>query len=499
MLKETEIGKNSFFISQQIFIRLLGVIYLIAFSSLWVQIIGLLGENGILPIKFYLSRIEEALGSKDFLKVPTVFWLNSSDTAIHAVCGLGVGLSLFVIFGILPAMSLLILWILYLSIVHVGQDFLSFQWDILLLEIGFLSIFLAPWNFSLKPSAERPSRWIIFLFHLLLFKLMFQSGMVKLLSKDSSWSDLTALTYHYWTQPIPNPLSWYVHQLPLWFHKMSCFLMFVIECIIPFFIFLKRIGRLVAFLALVVFQILISLTGNYCFFNLSAILLCLLLLDDQYLKKCGDFPILKNFIQKKESAKRPKWAVWIKGGLTGVIIFLIVSLTAFQINRMLVKSVEIPKPVLKVVATINTFAINNSYGLFAVMTKDRPEIIIEGSMDRITWKAYEFSYKPGDLKRRLPQVAPHQPRLDWQMWFAALRPDIRYTPWVYAFMKRLLEGSKDVQGLLAHDPFDGKPPKYIRAKVYYYTFTTPQQRRKTQKWWSRTYRGDYSPELTLRR
>ena len=492
MPKENDIGKNSYLIARQIFIRLLGVIYLIAFSSLWVQIIGLLGENGILPIKLFLAHAEEVLGSKSFLKLPTVFWLNSSDQALHAICGLGVFFSLLIIFNILPAVSLLILWFLYLSIVNVGQDFLSFQWDILLLEIGFLSIFLAPWKRSL-----RPSRWLIFLFHLLLFKLMVQSGAVKLLSKDSTWSNLTALTYHYWTQPIPNPLSWSMHHLPLWVHKMSCFFMFVIELVMPFGIFLIRPARLASFWSLVTLQVLILLTGNYCFFNLCAVLLCLLLLDDRYLEKCTEVPVLRHLIRTHETTKGPPWAVWIKRGLTGIVFCMMIGLSVFQFYRMLAKPTAFPEPLLKIVAAMNAFEINNSYGLFAVMTKDRPEIIIEGSMDEITWKAYEFPYKPGDLKRRPPQVAPHQPRLDWQMWFAALQPDIRYAPWVVAFMRKLLEGSRDVQGLLAYDPFDGTPPRYIRAKVYDYHFTSPQERRETRQWWSRTLRGYYSPELTL--
>lgn len=273
-------------ISSWLFIRWMALIYLVAFWSLAAQIIGLVGSHGVLPAGDFLHFIFQDAGSRRFWVAPTLCWLNHSDAFLLFLSWGGVVLSILLLIGVMPVLMAFLLWFFYLSLTVVGQDFLAFQWDNLLLEAGFLLIFLAPypWLIQKKPSV-RPSVIIIWLLRWLLFRLMFESGLVKLLSGDLNWSHLTALTYHYWTQPLPNVVSWYANQLPLWFQKFSCAVMFVIELFIPFFIFCGRWPRLIAFFGISGLQLLIILTGNFCFFNLLAIALCLTLLEDEHYKK----------------------------------------------------------------------------------------------------------------------------------------------------------------------------------------------------------------------
>jgi hypothetical protein len=381
-------------------------------------------------------------------------------------------------------------FILYLSIVTTGQAFMSFQWDALLLEAGFLAIFLgwsslAPWMF----------RW-------LLFRLMFMSGVVKLASGDRSWHALTAMRYHYWTQPLPTPLAWYLHQLPPWFQSFSTAVVLAVELGVPFLIWFPRRVRLLAAGILILFQVLIMLTGNYAFFNLLAIALCLWLVDDARLTKptsaktgqmWGTVGLPARFVARARARwlERTKSVPRVAIG-TGVAILILFASIG-----------EITGPVLHwrppgagaALGTLAPFEIVNSYGLFAVMTTTRMEIVIEGSSDGVTWQAYEFKYKPGDVKRRPAWVEPHQPRLDWQMWFAALG-NYEQNPWLLRFMLRLLQGSPEATRLLASNPFAKAPPVYVRALFYQYSFTGWLERRATGAWWKREYRGFYLPPLT---
>jgi len=490
--------RKSFFFARDFFIRSLGVIFFIAFSSLWVQVIGLIGEDGILPAKIFLKNISGEIGSRKFLILPTVFWISVSDFALHFVCALGVIFSILLCIGFLPLVCLVFLYILYLSILSVGQVFLSFQWDVFLLEVGFLSIFFTPWTLWLHNTRRKPSRMILLLLRLILFKLMFMSAVVKILSGDPVWTDFTALTFHYWTQPIPNPLSWFIHHFPLWFQKMSCFLMFVIELIVPFGIFVGiRSVRLTACWLLMYLQVLILMTGNYCFFNLLTIGLCILLIDDGFFMRYLKVPLKLPINITSEEEPRKDFVFWSKHAFITIVVTIILALNAHQFLRKFVPPNKIPRIFSSITRTFSSFAINNSYGLFAVMTKDRPEIIFEGSLDGITWKAYELPFKAGNLKRMPPQVAPHQPRLDWQLWFAALRRNYRRTPWTIMLMKKLLEGSEPVEKLFASVPFPDEPPKYIRAHLFLYEFTTPKERRETGQWWKRKYVGPYAPILSL--
>ena len=495
------------------FLRSLGIIYLIAFVSLWVQIIGLVGTDGILPAdsamgSMRLSADAQRLGLDRYHLAPTLCWFKATDGFLSSQCAAGATLAVLLILGFAPAPCLFLLWLIYLSLATVCREFLGFQWDNLLLETGFLAIFLAPLQLWLRsPRAAPPSRLVLWLLRWLLFKLMFQSGCVKLLSGDPAWHNLTALTFHYETQPLPTWIGWYAHQLPVWAQKASAAAMFGIELFIPFLIFAPRRPRQFACLVLVLFQGLIFLTGNYCFFNLLTIVLCLLLLDDAALRALLP-PKLRNSLPLARLQQRGtnspslapcpspldlrKWPVQI----TVPLACIAVATALIQFSGMFRVPMPWPRPMLAVYAWLAPFRTFNSYGLFAVMTTSRPEIIIEGSNDGVAWLPYEFKYKPGDVKRRPGFVAPHQPRLDWQMWFAALG-DYRHNPWLVNFCQRLLEGSGPVLRLLEHNPFPHAPPRYMRAVVYDYHFTDFATRRQTGAWWRRQERGPYLPPLSL--
>jgi hypothetical protein len=425
----------------QLFSRALGVIYAIAFISFGVQVNGLIGSDGILPAARFLEAVHRQLGASAYWQLPTLFWLNHGDFALQAVCWLGAAIGL--IAALIPSRPLLqrsafaLLYILYLSIVSVGQEFMGYQWDALLLETGFLAIFLSG------------GRLRLLFFQFLLFRLMFESGYVKLATHDETWRNLTALTYHWETQPLPTPLAWYVAQAPLWFQKFSCVFMFTVELGVPFLMFGPRRLQYIAAGATILLQTIILLTGNYTFFNWLTIALCLLLLP------------------AKEPVRPDNRYVSI--ALAVLLAFLWFSNLAPQ------------------------FQVINRYGLFANMTTKRDEISIEGSNDGEHWTAYTFRYKPEGLDRAPRWVAPHQPRLDWQMWFAALE-DPQQLPWFQNFLAKLLRGSPSVLALLEKNPFPDKPPTYIRALFYEYHFTHSP----SHDYWQRELRGQYFPAVSLK-
>ncbi len=515
-----------------IFLRLLGIIYLIAFCSLWVQIAALLGSNGILPVNLTMGMAKQAMtarhvGMDRYHLLPTFCWFNTDDNFLHVQCAAGTVLALLVIIGIAPAPCLFLLWLVYLSLTSVGGAFLAFQWDNLLLETGFLAIFFAPLQLlPRRPSRETPpSRLVLWLFRWLLFRLMFESGCVKLLSGDPAWRNLTALTVHFETQPLPTWLGWYGHQLPLWIQKSETIVLFGIELAVPLLIFMPRRPRQVACLAFVVLQLYILLTGNYGFFNLLALALSLTLLDDAALQSLAP----SRSIARCQAALRRSavFSWWFRAPTeqrpppernpgpgfrnaancrsrlcwpiqaTLPLMAIVLCASFVQIFGMFRVWLPGPQPVIAVYQWLLPFRSFNTYGLFAVMTTTRPEIIVEGSNDGSNWEAYEFKYKPGDLKRRPRFVAPHQPRLDWQMWFAALG-DYRHNPWLVNFCIRLLQGSPEVTALLERNPFPRSPPRYIRAVVHEYHFTDPTILRTTGAWWRREWKGIYLPPISLR-
>jgi predicted DCC family thiol-disulfide oxidoreductase YuxK len=445
-----EINPPTFQISRWIFLKVLALIYFIAFTSLGSQLLGLAGSQGIAPS----------------------LW---SDGELQALWIGGVALSLLLMMGIAPAICLFGLWMNYLVLVRSCGPFLWFQWDALMLEMGFLAIFLAPWTFRVKPIRKifeepAPPFSVLFLFRWLLFRVVFFSGFVKLASGDPTWRDFTALTYHFETQPLPTWVSWYIHQLPAGFLKFTTVLFFIGELAFPFLLFLPKYPRMLGAFAMIGLQILIDLTGNYGFFGWQVVAMTLLVLDDSFWMPW----ISKALSPRVVPAPAPQiLETPFKRALNSAVfaVILLISLFNFQ-------------PLTDWLAP---YEIVNNYGVFAVMTTERDEIILEGSQDGKTWLPYEFKWKPGDLKRRPGFVEPHMPRLDWQMWFAALG-QIENNPWLARLMLRLQEGSSTVLGLLESNPFPDKPPTYVRAQKYRYHFASPAEK---DQWWKRDFIGEY--------
>jgi predicted DCC family thiol-disulfide oxidoreductase YuxK len=488
---------------RSLFLRSLGLVYLIAFVSLGTQVLGLIGSNGILPVPqlmhFYKQQMPEGAIAR-YLSEPTLCWWSVSDASLRWQCRAGAVLSLLLIAGVAPVPCLLLLWLLYLSLVTVGNIFLGYQWDNLLLETGLLAIFFAPFRPWLSVRHEHePSRIALWLLRWLLFRLMFASGCVKLLSGDVAWRNFTALTYHYETQPLPTWAAWYAHQLPAWLHKASALAMFGVELVVPFLVFLPRRARFVAFWLFVVFQAGIAVTGNYTFFNLLSIVLCLPLLDDRALLRFLPANWRERLAHVLNAPRLPPRRAVARGrlALVSAVALLVLTVTGIEIVGMFRGRMKAPSILGELYQHVAVFRSINNYGLFAVMTTSRPEIVVEGSNDGRNWERYEFKYKPGDVKRRPRFVAPHQPRLDWQMWFAALNPNYR-EPWFMNFATRLLQGSPEVLVLLEQNPFPAAPPRSIRASLYEYHFTDSAMRKAEGSWWRREFKGFYCPPISLR-
>ena len=484
------VSGSTYAVAGWVFGRFLGIIYLIAFWSLARQVVGLIGHDGVLPARTYMDNVRDwasaqQLGIDRFRLLPTLCWISTSDAFLEALCAGGAALAALLIAGVAPVVVLSLLWLTYLSLSVVGQDFLSFQWDALLLETGFLAIFIVPavGRERFRDAAD-PPRLGVWLLLGLLFRLMVGSGAIKLASGDPTWRNLTALTFHYETQPIPTALSWYAHHLPLWMHKVSTAAVLGTELLVPLLILGPRRSRSIACVLLVGLQTLIALTGNYGFFNLLAASLCVFLLDDRALARFVRAPPVR-------ATSR------LRRGVLVAVAVVTLPVSALEFARSLGVDIAGVLPVTAIAMFVSPFRSVNSYGLFANMTTRRPEIIVEGSDDGFQWKRYDFKYKAGDLDRRPPWVAPHQPRLDWQMWFAALgRYDTE--PWFQNFCVRLLEGSPDVLGLLDGNPFPVRPPLYVRAVLHQYHFSEASARRDAGVWWTDQRLGGYSPVLSRR-
>ena len=484
----------TWFLTRRVFLFLLSLIYLVAFLSLWTQIEGLVGQKGILPVESFLKDVQAHRGSDRFWNWPTLFWLHAGDGFLQAICLLGVGASLCVMANRAVGLALLLMWGFYLSLFNVAQPFLGFQWDTLLLETGFLALFLVPWRRNKGTTGEPPpSPLVLFLFRFLLFRVVFTSGLVKIISQDPTWNDFTALYYHYETQPLPTWIGWYAHQLPHGFQEFSVACVFIIQLGVVFLIFGPRRIRYIGCAVLVFHEVLIFLTGNYCFFNLLTLALCLLLLDDavfsRWLPGKGNWKFSGQKKTELVSVWKRRFFTGIRVGVLGICIMLYAV-------PLLVTSGNYPSIFVAIANAIRPLHLFNSYGLFAVMTTSRPEIIILGSDDRENWFPYEFKWKPGIVTNKPEFVAPHQPRLDWQMWFAALS-NYERNPWLIQFMIRLLQGSRPVIELLGSNPFPDSPPKYLQALVYDYRFSDTETRNRDGSWWNRKLLRPYTPILQL--
>ncbi|HEV2010701.1 MAG TPA: lipase maturation factor family protein [Candidatus Limnocylindria bacterium] len=456
--------------------RGIGAIYVIAFLVTLKQFTPLLGERGLLPVPQFVAYVP-------FRVSPSLFHLRYSDRLLRVCAWTGLGLGVLVVAGIpdswpLPLEMLVwvVLWVLYLSIVNVGQTFYSFGWETLLLEAGFLAIFLGPaWTVTPLP--------LIYLIRWLVFRLEFGAGLIKMRG-DDCWRDLTCLYYHHETQPMPNPLSWYFHRLPKALHRAEVLGNHVAQLIVPWLLFAPQPVATIAGLVIVATQSWLVLSGNFAWLNLITIVLALASFDDAALGRLV-----------------PIGAAAMESSLPHAVLVIAVTLLVLALSYRPAKNLLSSGQLMN--SSFDPLHLVNTYGAFGSVTKKRYEVIIEGTTDRdptnaSEWRDYEFKAKPGDVRRRPPQYAPYHLRLDWLMWFAAFSSP-RYHDWFMPLLAKLLEGDRPTLALLRRDPFPDGPPQVIRARLWLYRFTTPAERRETGAWWHRTFVREYAPAVSLRR
>jgi hypothetical protein len=480
---------QSHWLTRFVFFRLLGLVYTVAFLIVVFQWQPLLGSNGLLPARRFLEAVSRGYGRGlgTFLSMPTLFWLDASDTAFRIGGYAGLALSLLVLFGLANAPVLLLLWLLYLSFVHVGQIFYGYGWEMLLLETGFLAIFLAP-PWDPRPFARRapPSPVVIALLRWLVFRLMFGAGLIKLRG-DPCWRDLTCLVYHYETQPNPNPLSWYAHQAPLWFHELEVAFNHVVELVAPLFVFGPRWPRRVAGGLIVLFQVLLILSGNLSFLNWLTLTVAVACFDDGVFARVLPASWRVRLERHVEGVEETK-----ARAMTTYALALVVGL--LSINPV----VNMLSPGQVMNTSFDPFELVNTYGAFGSIGRERYEIVLEGTDDdpsaaAARWVEYDFKCKPGALDRRPCWISPYHYRLDWQMWFQDM-PGMPIEPWFVRLVAKLLEGDGAVRALMAPGPFQDRPPRALRARYYRYEFTRWGEA--TDAWWKRTLVGEYLPVLT---
>jgi hypothetical protein len=446
-------------------LRGLGLIYLVAFLSLATQLLPLLGAHGLLPAATYLDRVREAGRS-----VPTLFLLDCSDTTLTVCAWVGVALSLLVLFGLANMPMLATLWFLYLSFVNVGQVWYGYGWEILLLEAGFLAIWLVPlWDVRPFPSLPTPMP-VVWLFRWLAFRLMWGAGLIKVRG-DTCWRDLTCLDTHFETQPLPNPLSPFFHALPHGIHAAMVGWNHVVELLVPFLFFGPRWLRPWAALVTIHFQLTLILSGNLAFLNWLTIVVCFALFDDDHLARVF-----------RPLARRVR-AVGVtppmRRGITIAVTLVVATLSVQPVLNML-------SPAQAMNRSFGAWHLVNTYGAFGSVGAERNEVIVQGSDDGVTWVDYEFPCKPGDVMRRPCFVAPFQPRLDWQIWFAAMEEPSENL-WLVHLLDAIVRGDPMGTALLAGNPFPAAPPRYIRAELYRYRFARAGE----PGWWVRTDVGPY--------
>jgi hypothetical protein len=467
---------NGYRLVSALFLRLLGIIYLIAFVSIAQQVEGLAGSQGILPFAEKLAFLETQPGIDYYFKLPNVFWLNASDQALTGAAIAGCIASILIILNRLSRPALITNFVLYLSLYHANREFLNFQWDGLLLEAGFLAIFLTP-----------HSRTVVLLFRWLLFRLRFMSGISKLSMHDPTWSGLTALNTYFEVQPLPTPLAWYAQQFPEWLLRFGTAATLVIEILVPFMMFLPRRWRFAAAWITILWQVLIILTSNHNWINFLTIILCLFLFDDKAVRRVlperFQTSLLQHPVTAPKTVRMRKAAI----GILATFIMVASSVHLWELTTMKRSSGMLGS----LLDYAETYRVVSKYHVFPTMKTERIELELSGSHDGVRWKTYVFKHKPGDIYARPGVVLPFQPRLDWQMWFVTANR--RHLFWFDHFLQALLDNSPTVTALLQHNPFPDKAPRYIRVDAYRYKFSSTEQRKKTGQWWQREALGPFEP------
>jgi hypothetical protein len=455
----------TYWLTRFMILRLLGVIYTIAFLVAIKQVLPLIGSDGLTPLTIYLKRVSAALGTDGgFFRLPSIFWFFHSDTALMVVAWLGFLLSLVVMAGYANAIILTILWLFYMSFVHVGQEWYGYGWEIMLLETGFLAIFLCPFRDMRPFPKSAPPFAIIVLFRWLIFRIMFGAGLIKLRG-DAIWKSATALYYHFETQPIPGPLSRWFHFLPHTVLKIGVWFNWVAELVAPLFVFGPRIGRHIAGIIMILFQLNLVLSGNLSFLNWLTIVPALACFDDRFWAKI----LPKQFVKKAEAAAAACMPLSKSKQRTIWFVVAVICILSVQPIGNLVSSGQVMN------TSFDPLDIVNTYGAFGTVGQQRMNVVFEGTMDndtseRADWRPYIYKGLPVQLDERPPQVAPYQLRFDWQMWFASMDTPDDY-PWTFHLVWKLLHNDKGAAGLFLSAPFGNKPPRYIRAVLYHYAFS----------------------------
>lgn len=479
----------SYWLTRFMILRLLGVIYAVGFLVAINQLVPLIGSNGLLPLGNYLNLVSHSLGSDfaGFVRLPSVFWLWHSDTALLTVAWIGFILSCVVVVGYANAPMLGVIWFLYMSIVHVGQDWYGYGWEIQLTETGFLAIFLCPlWD--MRPFPRRPPPFaIIVLFRWLIFRIMLGSGLIKFRG-DKAWRSGTVLFYHFETQPIPGPLSRWFHFLPHFWLKVGVWFNWIGELIAPWFVFWPRIGRHIAGSIIVLFQLSIVLSGNLSFLNWLTIIPALACFDDGFWAKLLPGVLVRKAQATADGAEESKPML-----TTSYIIAGLVALLSLQPAFNLLSNQQIMN------TSYDPFDLVNTYGAFGSVGQERMNVVFEGTMDDTTnnkavWKPYSYKGLPVRLDKQPSQIAPYQLHLDWQMWFASMSTADQY-PWTYNLVWKLLHNDPAAIDLFAENPFPDKPPRFIRAVIYRYKFAWPGN--PEHLWWEREPLGLWMPVLSV--
>ena len=479
------VSTPTYWLTRFMILRLLGVIYAVAFLVAINQIIPLIGSDGLLPVDIYLDNVSRALGSDGagFMRLPSIFWFWHSDTALLTVAWIGFMLSCLVMAGFANAPLLTVLWFLYMSFVHVGQDWYGYGWEIQLNETGFLAIFLCP-LIDMRPFPKRPPPIpIIVLFRWLIFRIMLGAGLIKIRG-DEIWHNGTALYYHFETQPIPGPLSRWFHFLPHTVLKIGVWFNFLAELVAPWFIFWPRLARHIAGSVIVLFQLTLIISGNLSFLNWLTILPALACFDDGFWAKL----LPRRLVQKAKAAADSAEAS--KPMLTTA--WIVVALIGFLSFRPVVNMFS-PGQIMN--TSFDPLDLVNTYGAFGTVGQERLNVVFEGTMDddsseNANWKPYIYKGLPVLTDKGPPQIAPYQLRLDWQMWFAAMSSPDEY-PWTLNLVWKLLHNDPGAVSLFAGNPFPDKPPRYVRAVLYRYSFAKSKDH-----WWNREKLGTWLPAMS---
>jgi hypothetical protein len=496
-LFDTAHGAANRLIARWLFLRALGLIYVSAFIALVFQARGLIGKQGILPAADYLHGGRD-LGLLRFWYVPSLLWLSSSDYMLMAICWAGLIAAALLTVNIWPRLTLLICFVCFLSFVAAAQEFSGYQSDSMLLEAGFLALFLAPSGIRPGLAARNPPvRAAILLLLWEWFRIYFESGVVKLASGDPTWRNLTAMYEYYQNGPLPTWIGWYLQHLPHWFHIATAALTLAMELVLVWLAVLPGRWRNVCFVIVSAWQIGVIASANYAFLNYLVLVLAILLLDDATLCRVPGFarffgPATIAQPEDETSARAPRPLTQVATSVKAVILLWFFYATAVPLVRMFWQRAPFPDTPI---AVLEPFRIANEYGLFAVMTPHRFEIEFQGSDDGTTWTAYPFRFKPQDPRAAPGIYAPYQPRFDWNLWFASLGTSDQ-NPFVTRTEALLLEGDGPVMSLFAADPFHGHPPRFVRTVRWQYWFATMDEKRTQGIWWRRQLIGAYGPTLT---